>query len=163
MPGWYDIITLERSTKFISEEDAAGIKESSVRLAELLDEECKIVGASNVILGGFSQGGAMALYTGLRYRERLAGIISCSGYLLQTGTYPDEIGDANKTTPILAYHGTHDPMVPLAWARMGYDLLEQCKLPVTLVEEEGLPHSLSQQELAEVRDFWHTHLDLQRR
>ena len=70
------------------------------------------------MLGGFSQGGAIALYTGLRHRERLAGIVALSTYLIDAPGLATEAAPANRDVPIFMAHGTYDPVVHLAWAEL---------------------------------------------
>ena len=79
MRAWYDIIEISTSRG----QDEAGIKHSAMKVRELIDAEiARGIPASRILLAGFSQGGAMALYVGLRYPEKLAGIMALSAYLL---------------------------------------------------------------------------------
>jgi len=71
------------------------------------------VAAGRIVLAGFSQGGAMALHTGLRYPEKLAGIMALSTYLPLAESLALEAAAANKATPVFMAHGTFDPVVPL--------------------------------------------------
>ena len=68
------------------------------------------------MLAGFSQGGAIALHTGLRHAESLAGILALSTYLPLDETLDRESSHANKRVPIFMAHGTQDPIVPLSLA-----------------------------------------------
>ena len=70
------------------------------------------IAADKIVLAGFSQGGAVALFTGLRHRHRLAGIMALSTYLVAPEALAAELTDANRRTPIFQAHGTFDPMVP---------------------------------------------------
>lgn len=148
MRAWYDVRGFAKSTV----EDDVGINQSCTEIKELLDEECKRVGAGNVILGGFSQGAAMALYTGLQYQEKLAGLVSCSGYIVLHQRYP--ITNMRKDVPIFAYHGQNDSLIPAALAKQGYDILSGIGVPIAFVQEPGLAHALSQTELKELSEFW---------
>jgi predicted esterase len=152
MPAWYDIASFTGAN-----EDQKGIEASGVHVTELLDyEAAKLAGGSkDVILGGFSQGAAMSLYAGLGYNKgSLAGIVSCSGYLLLNGQYPDRVASENKNTPVLAYHGKADPVVVASRAEKGYNLLMDHGLNINYQSETNLAHSLSQRELQVLQAFF---------
>lgn len=126
MPAWYDIhgITLE------SREDAAGLQSSAIAINQLIQRECERgIASHKIILAGFSQGGALAVYTGLRYSETLAGILVLSAYLPLAKTIAAESNKANQHTPILVLHGTQDKIVPMAWGELAYTTLQQHHYP----------------------------------
>jgi phospholipase/carboxylesterase len=127
MRAWYDILGLDPGSR----EDEAGLRKSMAAVEELLErEEQRGMPAGRIILGGFSQGCAMALMTGLRHKKRLAGIVGMSGYLPLAGTTAGERSDANVLTPIFMAHGRHDPVVGFdrgtasrdALRALGYDV-----------------------------------------
>lgn len=154
MRGWYDIVSLGgRSARLDHKEDEKGIQASATLLEELVDSETAVVGSKNVIVGGFSQGAAMSLHVGLKYKEPLAGIIAASGYLLMHKQYPGLLSDANKATPVFAYHGTDDEIVQPEFSRASYEILKKAGANVSFKEEDGLGHSLSPSELAGIVDF----------
>lgn len=108
MPAWYDIRTLD----FHARHDEAGIRLSSARLERLIEREVERgVAHERIVLAGFSQGGAIALHTGLRHPRRLAGIVCLSTYLVLGETLAAERSPANLDVPIFQAHGTLDPMV----------------------------------------------------
>lgn len=110
MRGWYDITSLDFNNRA---EDAVGVQESSVQLQQLIDQEkARGIASDRIILAGFSQGGAVALYTATRLEEKLAGVMALSTYLPCAHGLPKEKQVANLTTPILMVHGTQDPIVP---------------------------------------------------
>jgi phospholipase/carboxylesterase len=120
MRAWYDISGFALTTA----EDDAGIRASASVVRALIDAEVASgIAASNIVLAGFSQGGAMALHTGLRYPERLAGILALSTYLPLRDSLPAEASDANRNVPILMCHGEQDPIVPVATGQMSRDVL----------------------------------------
>ncbi|MEZ5541202.1 MAG: alpha/beta hydrolase-fold protein [Pseudomonadota bacterium] len=122
MPAWYDILALD----FRMREDAAGIRASQQQLEALIVRELDAgIPAGRVVLAGFSQGGAIALHTGLRYPKPLAGILALSTYLPLRDTLAREAATANRATPILMLHGTLDPVVPLPLAQSSRDALVQ--------------------------------------
>ena len=112
MRAWYDILQLGGGA-----EDEDGIRSSQLLLEGLIArEEARGVEASRIVLAGFSQGGAVALQTGLRCSKRLAGILALSTYLPLASTLADERDRANFELPIFMAHGTDDLMIPTAWA-----------------------------------------------
>lgn len=122
MPAWYDIA----SPQLDQIEDEAGIRRSLHYLEQLIQRETERgIKSENIILAGFSQGGAIALYTGLRYSQPLAGIIALSTYLPLAQTTSREASEANRQIPILLAHGSHDPIIPLRLAEGSRHYLEQ--------------------------------------
>jgi phospholipase/carboxylesterase len=95
------------------------IRESQAHLEALIAREIERgIAPRRIVLAGFSQGGAIALYTGLRHPERLAGIIALSTYLIDATNLIAEAAAANRDVPIFMAHGTQDPVVAFAWAEM---------------------------------------------
>ena len=110
MRAWYDVreVDLERRP------DRTGIVEAAGLVTRLLAREVQRgIPASRIVLGGFSQGGAMALWTGLRHPERLAGILCLSAYLPLLDSLPGERSEVNRDTPLFLAHGAGDPVVPI--------------------------------------------------
>lgn len=121
MRAWFDIETLN-AAKFV--EDEKGILDSAQIINDLIAKEIKS-GISNeqIILAGFSQGAAMALHTGLRYPEKLGGILVLSGFLLFANKLKAEKNPINQNIPILMIHGIFDDIVKITWAEQGYQKL----------------------------------------
>ncbi len=120
MRAWYDIATADLSQT----QDADGIRASAQAVAALIARErTRGVPASRIVLGGFSQGGAIALQAGLRYPERLAGVMALSTYLPLAGTLAAEAHSANAQVPVFIGHGVDDPVVPLPLAERTRDTL----------------------------------------
>lgn len=142
MPAWYDIRTIDQ-TKYLLMEDQKGIKRSGNLLLELLESECQKVSSSKIFIGGFSQGGAMAIQAGLTFKKKLAGIAACSGYVVLTSEYPENISSANKNTPVFAWHGQSDPTVPLMLAKLSYGVLQKSGISVQFQDEPRLGHGMS--------------------
>ena len=120
MRAWYDI------TSFTPEgrADAAGLAESVGRMNGYLEQEAaRGIPASKIVLAGFSQGGAVALSAGLRFRERLAGLLALSTYLPFPARLEAEKSAANADVPILMCHGRMDPVVPIAMGTEARDVL----------------------------------------
>lgn len=109
MRAWYDIKGFgpERA------EDDVGIRESDGVVRKYIEQQiAQGIPASKILLAGFSQGGAIAFQTGLRYPQRLAGIMALSTYLPLRGSVASEASEANRDVPILMCHGSHDGVVP---------------------------------------------------
>jgi phospholipase/carboxylesterase len=114
MRAWYDIATLDLSQA----QDADGIQASAQAVRALIArEQTRGVPASRIVLGGFSQGGAIALHTGLRFPERLAGIMALSSYLPLAETLTAEAHSANAHVAVFIGHGRDDTVVPLPLAQ----------------------------------------------
>ena len=113
MRAWYDVSLGDLEGKS-RRADAVGVHESQEQINALIEREGKRgVAAGKIVLAGFSQGGAIALHAGLRYPDKLAGVMALSTYLPLADSLLQEAAAANKTTPIFMAHGTFDPVVPL--------------------------------------------------
>ena len=146
MRAWYDILGLERGIP----QDAAGIKASDAHVAELIRRENQRgIPSERIVLGGFSQGGAISLFSGPRYPEKLAGIMGLSCYMLLEDLLPAERTRANYHTPIFLAHGTQDPMVDVRRGAEARQLLEAGGYPVEW-HTYPMPHSVCPQEVQDV-------------
>jgi phospholipase/carboxylesterase len=124
MRGWYDI----RSMTINEKEDAEGVKESARTLAGLIEEQISLgIPSSRIVLAGFSQGGAIALYQGLQGAQQLAGIIVLSGYLPLHNTLDEIVSEFASSTPVFMGHGSQDPIVPVELGLFTRDLLLERK------------------------------------
>jgi phospholipase/carboxylesterase len=151
MRAWYDIIELGGSLR--GKEDEAGIRDSADRVRALLRREnARGVPAGRIVLAGFSQGGAMALHVAHRYPEALLGIMVLSAYEVLSGSREAEAAPANARTPLLACHGTLDPMVPF-WA--GRKTYEAYAAPERPARWHAFPigHAVCPEEIEVIRDW----------
>jgi phospholipase/carboxylesterase len=149
MPAWYDIV----GRNLMDQEDADGIKQSAASIIELIEHEVQRgIDYHHIVLAGFSQGCAMALYIGLRLPHQLAGIIALSGYLPLALSLNIEKHIANQSTPIFMAHGTYDPVVVLDRAQASLALLEKLGYPVDW-NEYPMEHSVNPEELADISRF----------
>ena len=149
MPAWYDLVDAD----FKSRADLNGMRTSREHVEHLIAREReRDIAASRIVFGGFSQGGAVALYAGLRHAERLAGIVALSAYLVDPESLAQEAASANKTTPIFMAHGTEDEVVRFEWGDSSRRLLEAAGWPV---EWHGyrMPHSANQDEISDLGRF----------
>jgi phospholipase/carboxylesterase len=146
MRAWYDI----RDAGGVRREDAGGVRASQKAIEALIQrEKARGVPAASIVLAGFSQGGAMALHTGLRHAERLAGVMALSCSLPLADTVAAEGAPANRDVPIFMAHGTHDPMIPMARARRAYETLTGLGYRVEW-HEYPMPHSVCPEEIADI-------------
>jgi len=146
MRAWYDIAALDRRTA----EDERGIRESQATIEALLRREnARGIPSERIVLAGFSQGGAMALFAGTRYPDRLAGIMGLSCYLVLASRLTVERATANEATPIFLAHGAQDPVVAPA---LGEEARRQLLAAGYTVEWHtySMPHSLCPQEVGDI-------------
>ena len=143
MRAWYDIGHDGR-------QDAAGIRASQSRVEALIARERgRGVAAHRIVLAGFSQGGAIALQTGLRHPERLAGILALSTYLPLADTLEKEASAAARDVPVFMAHGVEDPLIPLARAAQSRDRLTALGNRVEW-HEYAMPHSVCGEEIHDI-------------
>lgn len=127
MRAWYDI----RDADLHARADLPGVRKSQSQVEALIArEKARGIAVSRVVLAGFSQGGAIALYTGLRHPERIAGVIALSTYLIDAPSLVAEAVPANRDVPIFMAHGTRDPVVRFAWAELSRQALVDADWPV---------------------------------
>lgn len=149
MRAWFDVLSFERGKN----EDEAGLRQSQADIAELIDAEiARGVPASRIVVMGFSQGCAMTLMTGLRYPQRLAGLVGLSGYLPLPDSVPAERSEANADVPVFLAHGTADPVIPFARAEAARDVLTGLGYPVEW-HAYSMVHTVSMQELQDIHAF----------
>lgn len=149
MRGWYDITSLDIANR----DDVEGINESGKLLARLCDEQvAQGVAARRIVVAGFSQGGAIALHGGLRYTQRLGGIIALSTYLPMQQTLAQEASAANRDTPVFMAHGLSDEVVALQFGQQSRKLLEQQGYPVQW-REYAMGHSVCGEEISDISDW----------
>jgi len=148
MRAWYDI-----SDAAIRREDETGVRASQHSVEALLArEKSRGTAAGRIVLAGFSQGGAIALQTGLRHGERLAGIMALSTYVPLADRLAAEADPANRDVPIFMAHGTADPMIPIARAQASRELLQQQGYAPEW-SEYRMPHSVCPQEIAAIGEW----------
>jgi phospholipase/carboxylesterase len=149
MRAWYDVSfgDLEgRSRKA----DEKGVRESQAQISQLIAcENSRGIAAGSIVLAGFSQGGAVALHTGLRHPERLAGVMALSTYLPLAESFAQEAAPANAKTALFMAHGTHDPVVPYAMGSGSRDLLQQAGYAIEW-HDYPMQHSVCLEEVADI-------------
>ncbi|MFS2049648.1 alpha/beta hydrolase [Variovorax sp. Varisp41] len=149
MPAWYDIAVAD----LVAREDETGLRRSQATIEALIaNEKARGIAAGRIVVAGFSQGCAMALMTGLRHGERLAGIVGLSGYLPIAATTAAERHASNHDTPVFLAHGRQDPVVPIARAQQSRDALAALGYAVEW-REYAMAHSVCLEEIGDLNAF----------
>ncbi len=149
MRSWYDILGAD----LVRREDEAGLRQSHAAINALIDREIERgIPAQRIVVAGFSQGCAMALMTGLRYPQRLAGIAGLSGYVPLAAQTASERNTANHDVPIFLAHGTQDSVVPYQRGTASRDALTALGYTVDW-HEYPMPHSVCAQEIADLNHW----------
>lgn len=157
MPAWFDLKSLDGSN-----EDAAGIKEAANEVRELIAEQMRKfeLPSNKIFIGGFSMGGALALYTSLTHKEPLGGVVALSSWLPMHKSFlnpSDSEHSLNcQSCDILQGHGSMDVLVPLSFGKATNTVLKggRGKNSVNMFKEyAGMSHSSCDQELCDVKNF----------
>jgi phospholipase/carboxylesterase len=146
MRAWYDITGFGPNRA----EDDAGIRQSEGVVKQYIEQQiAQGIPANKIVIAGFSQGGAIALQTGVRYPQRLAGVMALSTYLPLRASVATEASNDNRDVPILMCHGTHDPVVPVQMGEASRAVLEGLGYRI---EWHAYPmeHSVCMEEVAEI-------------
>jgi phospholipase/carboxylesterase len=149
MRAWYDLKGLDRKAA----EDVAGFRDTDAQIRRLIAKEAeRDIPTQRIVLAGFSQGGAVSLYTAPRFPERLAGVMALSGYLPRESSFRAERAPANNDTPIFMAHGQGDTVLPMSLGVQSRDFL---KAQGYAVEWHDYPmaHAVCAAEIAEIREF----------
>ncbi len=154
MRGWYDVKALNTGT----EPDVDGIVSSSSSIAELVqNERSSGIPANRIMLAGFSQGGAIALYCGLRYSVPLAGICALSCYLVLAERLATEAHLSNLDTPIFMAHGIDDPLIVASVGERSRDQLQERGYQVDW-HDYPMAHAVCAEEISDIGGFIRTRL-----
>jgi phospholipase/carboxylesterase len=149
MRAWYDVAGFDRRAA----QDERGIRESAEAIGALVKRERERgIAASRILVAGFSQGGAMALFTALRWPERLGAILALSTYLPLADTLRDELHPANAGVPIFMAHGQLDAVLPQSLGEASRDALRVLGCTVDW-HSYPMPHSVCLEEIADLRRF----------
>jgi phospholipase/carboxylesterase len=149
MRAWYDLAAGD----ITSRADIAGVRESQAHIEALIArEKARGIQARRIVIAGFSQGGVMALYTGVRHPERLAGIVALSTYVVAPEKLTEEGAAANRDVPIFMAHGTFDPMVRPEWGEAGRRALVAAGYRVDW-HTYPMPHSVVWEEVEAISAF----------
>src|SRR5512132_2691294 len=149
MRAWYDIAAenLERRA------DLDGVRASRAQVDALIErEKARGIAPGRIVAAGFSQGGAIALYTGVRHPQRLGGVVALSAYLIDRESLPHEASNANRDLPIFMANGTAGPVVRFQWGDASRAVLEAAGYPVEW-RTYAMGHSVVWEEVAAVGAF----------
>lgn len=152
MNSWFDLKSLNPNDP----EDETGIEAASKQIHELIaGQEKDGVPHDRIMLGGFSQGGALALHAAFTYPKKLAGVVALSCWLPLHKKVPTIIREANKSIPVLQCHGDSDFVVPFAWGALSKQIMSTFidSTKYEFKKFEGLGHSSSQEEIDCVLNF----------
>lgn len=148
--GWYDIAALDRLAN--ESQDAEAMHESKRYVEGLIQEQVDAgIPSSRIVVGGFSQGGAMSLMM-LRSKHQLAGIIGLSCYLL-LHEQPPLVSEENRQTPVLMCHGDSDQVVAYEFGQRSFEQLKGAGCNVEFNTYRFMGHEACQEELLAMRDF----------
>jgi phospholipase/carboxylesterase len=157
MRAWYDILiaatSAELSANIGRNEDVEGIRDSQAEVEKIITQEKQRgVAAKNILLAGFSQGGAVVLYSGLRHKEQLGGILALSTYLPLAQSLQAEADAAAKHTPIFMAHGRADPVIPCDFGHASaQELLRQGY--ALEWHDYAMPHSVCPEEISDIEQW----------
>ncbi|MFT5895624.1 MAG: phospholipase/carboxylesterase [bacterium] len=147
MRGWFDISSQDFGSR---EQDIEGIKDSANLVNDLINNEIsKGISANNILLAGFSQGGAIALYAGLTGEHILGGVMALSTYMPVQDEALPLITDAHRVVPIFMAHGEHDDVIAIKHAVQSKEALEEQKVNIEW-RTYPMPHSVSTEEIADL-------------
>ncbi len=149
MPGWYDIKGVDIADK----QDNVGMSESQATVDQILSDLINEgIPSENIILAGFSQGGAVVYHTGLRSKHKLGGILAMSTYLAFADAVDAERSAHNQEMPIFASHGTVDPVVPIQLGKMSASKLEELGYTVKW-KDYPMEHQVSMEQIKDIGEW----------
>lgn len=150
MRAWYDILAISLEEHTVNIEN---IYKSAELVNQLIQKEIdKGIPAKNIMLAGFSQGGVIALHVGLRYPQKLAGILALSTYLPTITQLSDEGSDASKTTPVFMAHGILDAIVAIEAGKSTFDKLSTLGYSIEW-HDYLMEHSVCVEEIGHISAF----------
>ena len=149
MRAWYDIYGLTVDSR----EDTQGIRQSQLYIESLINAEIsRGIPANKIVIAGFSQGGAMALHTALRFKQSLAGVIALSAYLPLQATLATEKTPENQAIKLFMAHGSHDEVITMQTCQASIKALQNAQYLIDW-HEYAMEHTVCAQEIEDVRHF----------
>ena len=155
MRAWYDVSYgyLEGKSR---QADEKGVRASQAEIEKLIAREVgRGIRANKIVIAGFSQGGAIALHTGLRHAAPLAGIMALSTYLPAPHTLPAEAAAANRDIALFYAHGSDDQVIPIAMAETSRQSLSAAGYAVEW-HEYPMQHSVCLEEIRDISAWLQT-------
>ncbi|XP_024920978.1 acyl-protein thioesterase 2 isoform X2 [Cynoglossus semilaevis] len=151
MPAWFDL----KGLSLDAPEDEPGIKKAADNIKAIIEHEAKNgIPPHRILLAGFSQGGALSLYTALTCQQQIAGVVALSCWLPLHSSFPSA-SNGHKNIPILQCHGETDIMIPVQFGALTAEKLKSIVNPqmVTFKTYPGLSHCSCPQEMIAVKEF----------
>jgi len=149
MPAWYDI----HDADFSQRADKAGIEQSSSVIRDMINDEIACgIDPSKIVIAGFSQGGVIAINTGLLFPQTLAGIMALSTYVALRDTLPTATNSGHSKPPIFYAHGDVDPVIPIEYAESSRRFLEQAGYSVEW-NSYPMDHAVCAKEIRHIKDW----------
>jgi len=149
MPAWYDIHDADISKRA----DNAGIEQSSSIIRDMINDEIACgIDPSKIVIAGFSQGGVIAINTGLQFPQTLAGIMALSTYVAMRDTLPTAANSGHSKLPIFYAHGDVDPVIPIEYAESSRRFLEQAGYRVEW-NSYSMDHAVCAKEIRHIKDW----------
>eukprot|EP01132_Coremiostelium_polycephalum_P007810 gene7810-9613_t len=147
--AWFDITSLNPG----GHEDTVNLDKNMNLIKDIIKKEQENgIPINRIILGGFSQGAALTLYTSYQLEQQLAGILSLSGFVPALSLL-DKINPESKTIPAIMFHGTEDKVVNSKWGELSHTHLKKAGVEVQFVPIPGMGHSVCEDELVKMSDF----------
>ena len=149
MPAWYDIHDADIMQRAVN----AGIEQSSSIIRDMINDEIACgIDPSKIVIAGFSQGGVIAINTGLQFTQTLAGIMALSTYIPMRDSLPNAANSGHGNIPIFYAHGDFDPVIPIEYAESSRRFLEQQGYNVEW-NSYPMDHSVSAKEIQHIKDW----------
>lgn len=149
MNSWFDLMSLDVD----GNEDTQGIKKACENVHHLIEEEVKAgIPHERILLGGFSQGGALALYSSFRHTKSLAGVVALSCWLPLRSDFP-QAAVGNTGMAILQCHGDCDPIVPYKFGQITSQIIKKFAGNIEFKTYRGMMHSSSEEEMNDIKAF----------
>ena len=150
MRAWYDVMSLDRA----GPQDEAGIRDSAAMLVQLIEcEHERGVDYDHIVLAGFSQGGAIAMHTAMRFPERLAGLMALSTWMPLESMIDEEVMQNStaqpRDLPVLMAHGSFDPMLPISAGQHARDIMRKAGFAVQW-HDYPMAHAVCAEEIVEI-------------
>ncbi|NOR51130.1 MAG: carboxylesterase [Gammaproteobacteria bacterium] len=155
MPAWYDITAMDLALG----QDEAGVRNSEQLLIRWIEHEIDAgIAPEQIFLAGFSQGGAIALQTGLRYPQQLGGILALSTYLPLAESIDAENSYDTNNLPIFMAHGSYDPVIPMVGGERSASKLRELGYQVEW-RDYPMEHNLNSKEIRDIASWISRQLD----
>ena len=149
MTSWFNIF----STDIDGVQDEKGIRAAFRLVNDIITREVERgTPADRIVLGGFSQGGAVALFTALNTEHKLAGVVALSTFL-PLHKQLEQSADSNKDTPVFMAHGDSDMVVSYKWGSLSVKLLRGHFQNLTFITYPGLGHQTIPTEMVDIKEF----------